>query len=146
MRLTLVALLLPVVSAQLAAQSSRTAEAAIRQQAAAYAAAINKHDADAVARMFTANGDEIFVDGPRIVGRAAIRADMEKELSTWPANRTFTLTITGVHMVRPDVAIVEGSASFSDGGMAPNRGTQVMVRQQGKWYIAALRVYPAAKQ
>jgi hypothetical protein len=27
--------------------------------------------------------------------------------------------------------------------MKSNRGTSVMVRQNGKWLIAALRVYPA---
>jgi uncharacterized protein (TIGR02246 family) len=77
-------------------------------------------------------------------GRAAIRDAAQEQLATWPATRQFTLVVTGVRMLTPNVAIVETTATFSEGSPQSNRGTLVMVRQRGKWLIAALRVYPDA--
>jgi hypothetical protein len=66
MRAKYVALLVLCISAPLAAQRAQAPETAIRERAAAYAAAINKRDATAIAALFTPDGDEIFVDSPRI--------------------------------------------------------------------------------
>ncbi|MGH9886581.1 MAG: SgcJ/EcaC family oxidoreductase [bacterium] len=128
----------------LALAQSPTPEAAIREHTAAYAAAMNKHDATAVAALFAPDGDQVIGDGSRIAGRAAIRDAAQKELSTWPAARRITLAVTAVRVLTPDIAIAETSATFSEGPVKTNRGTSVMVRQNGKWQIAALRVYPAA--
>ena len=48
-------------------------------------------------------------------------------------------------MIAPNVALVETNATFSDATTPPNRGTLVVVRDEGEWRIAALRVYPAVK-
>lgn len=124
--------------------SIKEAEAAIRQQHVALAAAVNKRDAAAVSKFFTADGDEIFFDGPRIVGANAIRENGQKAFATWPASQRFTLGVTNIRMLTPDIAIVETLATFSEGEMRSNRGTAVMVRQDGEWRTTALRVYPAA--
>jgi uncharacterized protein (TIGR02246 family) len=133
------------VSSPLVAQRALAPESAFREHAAAYAAAINKRDAAAVAALFTPDGDQIFVDGPRVVGRDAIRDATQTAIAAWPPTLQFTLAVTGVRMLSPNVAIVETVATFSEGPMQRNRGTLVMVRQSGKWLAAALRVYPAAK-
>ena len=144
MRIAVVALLLACVPAASSAQATRGPEAAIREQHVALAAAINNRDAAAVAAFFTPDGDEVFFDHPRNVGPNAIRENLQKEFATWPATQRFTLTVTGIRVLTPDIAIVETLATFSEGEMKSNRGTSVMVRQNGKWLIAALRVYPAA--
>ena len=144
MRVTFVAMLLACIPASLSGQSSQPAEAAIREQVASNAAAINKRDAAGVAALFAPDGDQVIVDGPRVVGRTAIRDAVQKDLSTWPAARRITLAVTGIRMLTPDIAIVETTATFSEGPVQSNRGTSVLVRQGGKWVTAALRVYPAA--
>lgn len=144
MRAKCVALLAMCVSSPLVAQSAPAPERAFREHAAAYAAAINKRDATAVAALFTPDGDQIFVDHPRIAGRDAIRDAAQTMLATWPATMQFTLEVTGARILSPSIAIVETLATFSEGPVRSNRGTLVMVRQGGKWLAAALRVYPAA--
>jgi len=43
------------------------------------------------------------------------------------------------------VAIAEDEAQFSEGPIRANRGFGVMVRQNGKWLLASLRVFPAQR-
>ena len=62
--------------------ATKDAEAAIRQQHVALAAAVNKRDAGAVSKFFTQDGDEVFFDGPRIVGANAIREYQQKAFVT----------------------------------------------------------------
>jgi uncharacterized protein (TIGR02246 family) len=140
------ALLVVCASSPLLAQRAPAPEGAFREHAAAYAAAINKRDATAVAALFTPDGDQVFMDGPRIVGRDAIRDSTQTALAAWPSTLRFTLEVTGVRMLSPNVAIVETRATFSEGPMRSNRGTLVMVRQGRKWLAAALRVYPAVAE
>ena len=142
MRIAFTILLLtcvPVISS-----SQSTPETAIREQQAALAAAIDKRDAAAVAALFTMDGDEIFFDQPQLVGPDAIRKSAEERFSTWPATQRFTLTVRKIRVLSPDIAIVDTLATFSEGEMRSNRGTSVLVRQNGKWLTVALRVYPAA--
>jgi uncharacterized protein (TIGR02246 family) len=115
---------------------------AFRRLIAAHAAAINRRDGRGVAATFTPDGDQIIFNGPRANGRDAIRDAAHTELSSWPASRRFTLTMAGARMLTPDIAVVETEATFSD-GMAPNRGTMVLVRRGNEWLISSLRVFPA---
>lgn len=137
---TMLAMLIPALAP---AQGSLAPDAAIRAQTAAYAAAINKRDAAAVGALFTADGDVTVLDGPRTMGRGAITESTKKDLATWPAARKIGLMVTTVRTLTPDVVIVETTATFTEGPIQTNRGTSVMVRQDGKWLISALRVYPA---
>ena len=143
MRMRWIAVLVPCLSAPAVAQNASAVPAAFREQAAAYAAAINNRDAEAIASLYASNGDQVIVDGPRLTGRAAIREVTQKDLAVWPPTRRFTLAVTGARMLTPNIAIVETRATFSDGPVQSNRGTAVMVRHGGKWLIEALRVYPA---
>jgi uncharacterized protein (TIGR02246 family) len=67
---------------------------AIRNRIAAYEAAVNKHDADAIAAMFTPDADFVFFDGPRIVGRDSIGKVTQESVSRWPRTKRFTLEVT----------------------------------------------------
>ncbi len=144
MRFALAALLLTAATNDTSAQAPTSQEAAIRAQYAAVGAAINKRDAGAVASFFTVDGDEIFFDQARHTGRDVIRANAQQAYAGWTTTQRFTLTVTSIRMLGPDVALVESLATFSEGEIKSNRGTAVMVRQNGRWLIAALRVYAAA--
>ena len=137
---TMFAMLIPALAS---AQGALTPDAAFRTHAAAYAAAMNKHDAAALAALYTPDADVVVNDGPRVIGRAAITADAQKMFDTWPAARKFSLMVVTSRMLTPDIAIVETAATFSEGPVKTDRGTWVAVRKDGKWLIAALRVFPA---
>ena len=143
MRTTLLALclLLPATAPALA-QTRTTDEAAIRKSVAAYESAVNQRDARAIAGLFTGNGDAVFFDSPRYVGRDSI-AKASQAISRWPSTRRFSLEVTNIRFLGSDLALVETLARFSEGEMTSNRGTALMARRDGKWFWEALRVYPA---
>lgn len=126
------------------AQGTQAAEGAIREHIAAHVAAINQRDAATLAMLFTPDADEVITDRPRAIGRDAIRAAAQRDLLAWPPARRFALDVTRVRMLTPDIAIVDTSATFSEGPVRSNRGTHVVVRREGKWFTTALRVYPSA--
>ena len=144
MRTTVLAIsLLLSTSALLLAQSRPKDEAAIRAQVAAYEAAINGRDRHALTALFTPEADFVFFDGPRVVGRDSIVARTSNAFAEWSTSMRFSLGVTSVRFLRPDVALVETEAGFSEGEMHSNRGTALLERRGGKWLWTALRVYPA---
>ena len=142
---SLFAVLPSTISAQAAQAGQPTARdsAALRSLVARHSDAVNRRDPAAVAATFTAGGDHVYVNGPVVSGREAIRDALQQSLRDWPASRRFTLVMTSARMIAPNVALVETDATFSDGSLPPNRGTMVVVREGSDWLIAALRVYPA---
>ncbi len=145
MRNIILALAVMSSAAPLAAQDRAADEAAIRAHAVAVENGINNRYAAAVVALFTPDGDEILGDGPRLVGREAIRQAQEARQAQRSPTMRFTLEVTGIRFLGQDIAIVETTARFSEGPISANRGTWVSVRQGGKWLIAALRVYPAER-
>jgi uncharacterized protein (TIGR02246 family) len=137
-------LLLPMTAPALA-QSRAADEAAIRKSVAAFESAINQRDGRAIAGLFTRDGDMVFFDSPRIVGRDSIAKGVNETLASWPSTRRFALEVTSIRFPGSDVALVETFARFSEGEMTSNRGTALMARRDGKWLWDALRVYPAER-
>ena len=140
-----VALAVVCGSTNLPAQGRAADEAALRAHAVAIENALNKRDAVALGAFFTADADEINVDGPLNSGREAMRKAAEADLAKWPPTMRFTLTVTGIRFLGQDIAIVETAGRFNEGSVRATRGTWVSVRQGGKWLITALRVYPAQR-
>jgi uncharacterized protein (TIGR02246 family) len=146
MRSFILALAVVVVAAATSAAQDRTAdEAAIRAHALAVEKAVDGRDAAALVALFAPDGDEIVGDGPRLVGREAIRRAQELRQAQRSPTMRFALEVTGIRFLGPDIAIVETVARFSEGPVRSNRGTSVLLRHGGKWLIAALRVYPAER-
>ena len=145
MRTTLVALclLLPATTPALA-QSQAGDEAAIRKSVAEYEAAVNRRDAHALAGMFSPSGDFVFFDSPLIAGRDSIEK-ASQGLSKRPSTWRFSLEVTHIRFLGPDLALIETLARFNEGEMTSNRGTALMSRRDGKWFWEALRVYPAQR-
>ena len=129
-----------------AAQNRSADETAIRAQIAANEAAGNKRDFEGVAATYAADGDLMRLAGPRVIGRAAIRQMIKEALATTPATSQNTFTIETIRFVAQDVAIVETTLHFSEGPLREERGTLVMLRQDGTWPIAAARVLPAQQR
>ena len=120
-------------------------DAAIRGNVAAFEAAVNKRDVAGVVATYTPDGDFVFFDGPRVVGGEAIRKWTTDEFATMPSTKRITLTMAGIRFVGDDIAIAETVARFNEGEVRENRGTSEFVRQNGRWLVAALRVYPAQR-
>jgi uncharacterized protein (TIGR02246 family) len=137
------------VSNTSAAQDTASKEAAIRAELAAVEAAWNKRDAAALAALYAPDGDAMMLADPRTLGQDAIRRAAEAG-SIFPTDRTSTnrisLTVDRIRSLSPDVAIADGTARFSAGEPTQTRPTYIMVRRDGAWRIAALRVLPAEQQ
>ncbi len=144
MRTTALALclLLPATAPALA-QNRPTDEAAIRKSVAAYESAVNRRDARAIAGLFAREGDAVFFDSPRFMGRDSIAKGHDETIGRWPSTRRFALEVTNIRFLGSDLALVETHARFSEGEMTSDRGTILMARRDGKWLWEALRVYPA---
>src|SRR5690349_3633472 len=100
------ALMIFLVSA--AARASEQDEAAIRKLHMDYQAAFNAHDAKAEAALYTEDGD--FVDemgGAH--GRAAVEKRAGQDNATAFKNASIVITPMQTRMIKPDVAITDGS-------------------------------------
>jgi uncharacterized protein (TIGR02246 family) len=120
-------------------------EAAIRSQVAAYESGFNRRDAASIANLFATDGDFIIYDGPRLIGRDAIRQSIERDFSNLAPTLRVGIKVTNIRFLTPDLAIVETVATFNEGDIRENRGTSVMVRSAGNWLQGALRVFAAQK-
>lgn len=143
MQRVLVALALILPAGLLHAQSRAADEAAIRANQAAIAAALNHRDVAAFVSLLTPEADAVFGDSPLLVGREAIRDFETTDFPTWPSAMRITLTVTRIRFLAPDVALVDEDGHFTEGAVPANRATVVMMRQDGKWLQASVRVYAA---
>jgi uncharacterized protein (TIGR02246 family) len=127
------------VAAAIGAEDSPQAadEAAIRQAAASYVEAFNKHDAQAVADHWSP--DAVYLNrstGEEVVGRAAIVKQFADQFEEQPAAK-LEVTVTSVQFVSPNVAIEQGTAKI----LAPNAEPEeteysaVDVKREGKWLL-----------
>ncbi len=128
------------------AQNRTSDEAAIRGQVAAMEAAYNKRDTAALAAIYATDGDVMMVAGPRSSGHEAIRRATETDWAKMPSTRQISLTVDSIRFLSSDVAIAECTARLSEGEPSQDRGTWVMVRRDGTWRVAALRVLPAEQR
>jgi uncharacterized protein (TIGR02246 family) len=117
-------------------------EQAIRQSAAAFAAAFNRHDAKAVAQMWTADGEYVDEVGQRFQGRAAIEKEYADFFTTHPEVK-LRIGVDSVRLLSPTTAIEDGHAVLEpmpDGHPAMGRYTAVDVKQRdGSWLAASVR-------
>jgi uncharacterized protein (TIGR02246 family) len=112
-------------------------EAAIRKTAASYMEAFNKHDAKALADLWSP--DAVYLNrstGQQVVGRAAIAQQFEAQFKEQPAAK-LEVTVASVQFISPNVAVERGTAKF----LAPNSEPEeieysaVDVKRDGKWLL-----------
>jgi uncharacterized protein (TIGR02246 family) len=122
----------------------------LRVRVEAYEQMWNTHRASAVAAFFTEDADMIFGNGPRITGREAIQEWWDAYFARIDATRKGTFAIDSVRMIMPEVALINVASTTGGRGPAGEelptrlaRGTWVLVRHSGEWWISALRGLPA---
>jgi len=113
------------------------ARGAILQATASYVEAFNKHDAPALAALWSETG--VYVQretGQRVEGRQALEkvfAEMFQEGKV----RNLALAVETVRLVTPDVAVVDGTATVTLQDEQPSESTfsAVFVKKGGKWLL-----------
>ncbi len=142
------ALVLFLPAAAAAAQSSTAAdEKDIRSLSSQIQQAWNSADAKMMADLFLTDGDYVSSTGRSARGRAEVEKAFAQQYAGIYKGTRITVTITTVHFVRKDVAIVDGAFDVtgikdaSGKGLPPRSGlsTIVAARKGDRWYIAALR-------
>ncbi len=142
MKLAFPALLLALVYCQpTLAQPAAVAadpEAAVRQQFSAYVQAFNKNDAAKVAALWTEDAISLCEDtGEEVVGRDALQKSFAAFFADSPGTK-LSGSIDFLHMIRPDVARVDGLATLTskEGESVDSEFTAILVKQNGKWLIS----------
>jgi uncharacterized protein (TIGR02246 family) len=112
-------------------------EAAIRKNAASYAAAFNKGDAKAVAELWLP--DAVYVDpdtDKKIVGRPAIEKHFAAIFKD-AKNAKLTVEVDSVRFVSTHVAVERGTAIFVSAkkDVSKNRYSAIHVKRDGKWLL-----------
>ena len=123
-------------------------EKAVRAAYDKFVAAWNRHDAAAMAKMYTVDGDHLEPDGNHVDGRAAVELLFKRQHDTAFADSRLMLSIQDVWFVTQDVALVDGGYALSgarmpDGKELPERRghlTAVLLTENGEWLIAASRL------
>jgi uncharacterized protein (TIGR02246 family) len=123
-------------------------EAAIRAIYKDFVETWNRHDPEALAKMWALDGDHVEPDGRHADGRDAIHELLTKQHSTVFKDTTLTLGIDDVWFVTENVALVDGTYEITgivapDGQKIPARKghlTSVLLLEGGKWWIAADRL------
>lgn len=127
-------------ASQLCAQQSTDQsadEAAIRKTAAAYVEAFNKHDAKALAELWSP--DAVYLNrstGEQAVGRAAIAGQFTALFQEQPQSK-LEITVASVQFLSPNVAVESGTARFVTPGAEPEEieYSAVDVKRDGKWLL-----------
>ncbi|MEM8953507.1 MAG: SgcJ/EcaC family oxidoreductase [Verrucomicrobiota bacterium] len=142
-RLPLISAIALIITPNLPAQQRdhAAADVAIRANSAAYVAAFNNADTEALASHWAK--DAVFVNqqtGEELEGRDAI-ATAFKESFTTEMKPRLEATIDTIRLLTDDVAIEEGSATLLLPGAPPQHSnySAVLVRRNDQWLIQ--RVY-----
>lgn len=112
-------------------------QSAIRQMVRAYVDAYNRHDADAVAQLWSP--EAVYTDpdsGEQVVGRDAIRAEFAATFREIKDVRLSVIT-ESIEFVSPNVAIEKGSATLlqQDSVSESTHYSAVYVKRDGRWLL-----------
>jgi uncharacterized protein (TIGR02246 family) len=142
--LALLAALSAVPAGAIASQASD--ERAIRQIFADFNAALNRHDAQAMASMCTEDADYLVIPGNDLVGRVAIEQYLRPLFNGILKSLTREASVQKIRFLRPDVAVLIGDYRTSgvvtaNGPAPPSKGLYdwVLTKQDGRWLISLWR-------
>jgi uncharacterized protein (TIGR02246 family) len=114
--------------------------AAIRAVANSFLDAYRAKDAAAVDALFTENAEIVDDDGEVTQGRSAI-VERFTELFKANAGGKLDVAVESIHLLSPEVAIEEGTATVSgDDGENPetSRYSVIYIKQRGRWLQARI--------
>jgi uncharacterized protein (TIGR02246 family) len=137
-------LLLTLAAGAWAADGGLTADVHARN--AQFKAAWDKHDPQAMAALWTEDGDLINPFGRFAKGRAEVEKLFRDEHTGMMKGTTFNILSDSSREIAPDVAVGDWEAEITgmqgpDGPMPPlkNHITVVYVKRNGQWWVAAAR-------
>ena len=112
-----------------------------------FMAAWNRHDAKAMAKHWTIDGDHFEPDGTRAHGKHEVEKLFTLEQATVFKVSEIDLVIETVFFISQDVALVDGSyevvgAKTQGGDALPARQghlTSVLLKERGEWWVVASR-------
>jgi uncharacterized protein (TIGR02246 family) len=131
------------ITEPLRGQRSRADEDAIRQIIASTTEAMNKHNAKALARLYTPDGELDNVFGERWRSPAEIEKLLQVHFDAELREAKFSTSNVDVKFIRPDVAIAHVTNQVS-GIVGPNgqhvpthdeRSMRVFVKTNGQWLV-----------
>lgn len=117
-------------------------EAAIQRNQEMMAAALNKHDARAVAATFAIDADWLSPAGYRS-GRAEIESVYGRLFTGVDKNATFAFQPLKIRFLTPDVAVADVDALVTGTTRnidVHNHGTAIFLKSNGAWLRVSLRV------
>lgn len=116
-------------------------EQAIRANVDAFAKAYDKHDAEAIANLFSPDGKLVTEDGSVIDGRKEIAATFAELFANHPESK-IEVTVDAIRFVGTELAVEVGTTKMTPApGETPDmdRYTVVHVKRDGKWWMALAR-------
>ncbi len=117
-------------------------EQAIRDSAQSFVDAFNKGDAQAIAALWTKDGELVDETGFRTSGRAAIE-EQYKTFFTENPGAKIEVAINSIRQISQDSAMEDGQSlltlASSAGTMASGTYVAVHVKENGKWLMASVR-------
>ena len=120
-------------------------EAAIRSVITQMTENFNKHDAKAMASVFTIDGDLVNAYGTRLNSQPTIEAGLAQMLRSIVPTATLKTVDVEVRFIRPDVAIAHVTNELSDQANPGERpvpqhhelSIRVFAKETGVWRVAA---------
>ena len=126
-------------------ESAQADEADVRAVEAAYDAAWNAGDLEALLNLLTDGVVVINPYGEVLIGRDAVEASFGVLFGGVAKGSTHTSHIRAIHFITPDVALVDAEAVISDFGPGPeplrHDFTDILVRTPTGWRIDHVRAY-----
>jgi len=119
-------------------------EQGVRKAGAAYLAAMNKGDLNAMMAFWMPDADYIDESGKTTKGKEALTTLLKKGLAENKGSKV-TGKVHAVKFLRPDVAMVDGSLEFTaaDGSKESNRYVVVWAKSGDNWLVSSARDLPA---
>jgi uncharacterized protein (TIGR02246 family) len=123
-------------------------EKLIRKLYSDFEAAWNRHDAAALAAMWTIDGDHLEPDGTLAKGKEAVSRLLKAQHDTVFKNSTLNLSIEDVWFITTEIALIDGGYELTgvrlpDGTEVPARKghlTAVLLHEKDHWAITASRL------
>ncbi len=131
----------PVAKAPAAADVRSAQIDAVKASAQAFADAFNKHDAKAVAALWTEDGEYVDETGQRFEGRAAIEREYAEFFTAQP-NAKLTVVVDAVRPAGDAAAIEDGHTELSIDGKAVVSAAQytaVHAKVGAQWLMSSVR-------
>lgn len=142
-RLMSAAVAIALLAAAYAAENNQgngSEEEAVRQCVESYVAAYNRHDAEAVAALWSESGEWVSPTGEHFKGREAIAKELK---AIFDASEGLRIEVSRptIRLVTSDVAMEEGTVRVFSASAAPSDSTYIAihVKKDGQWRLDSVR-------